>query len=78
MKIKLTVYVLIIATFFSLLFSMSEVNFKWEHLQISSLIKNFCIVVTPAVVSGLISYSMSIKAQKNARKNNFENIEKRR
>ncbi len=68
MKLRLAIVMIVLSSAFSLLFSLSEVNFKMEYLQISSLIRNFFEVGIPVLISGFITYCINMKAQKNTGK----------
>jgi hypothetical protein len=69
MKLKFFLFTISIAVISSILMSLINVEFAWNQLQTSYLIKNFCFVGVPVFISGLLTYKISINAQKERSKN---------
>jgi hypothetical protein len=68
MKLKIFFYLFIIGVIFSLLFSLSDVNFKWEYLKALDVLRNFNYVGIPSLIIAWISIRVSKKAMKNREK----------
>jgi hypothetical protein len=68
MKLKIFFYLFIIGVIFSLLFSLSDVNFKWEYLKALDVLRNFSYVGIPSLIIAWISIRVSKKAMKNREK----------
>lgn len=63
----------ILALFFSVTFSLSDVNFQWEYLTIKSLFKNFGYLGIPIILSTLITTYSTLRARKNRNKDDSIN-----
>lgn len=69
MKLKNFLFIISIAVISSILMSLINVEFVWNQLRMSYLIKNFCFVGVPVIISGLLTYKISVNAQKDRSKN---------